>query len=388
MSGPKGDASWRLRERHRKIKEGLWQGALLLILVAVFGSFIFNVSANLSARNIHSGFDFLFERSGFEIGESLITFNSSEAYFKAFLAGLLNTIKVSVLSIITATVLGIIVGLMRLSKHPLIKFLGALHVEFYRNIPLLVQLLLVYLVITELLPDSFDPIHFGSWAVLSKAGFQFALPNDWHISFVITTVSFVVSWLALRAAFIKKSTGLVATVSGFLGGVVISLLTWMICGFVFGWDKPEVQRFAIEGGGSLSPEFLALWFGLTFFTSAAIAEIFRAGFLAVPKGQWAAASALGMTKTEIISYIVFPQALKLAVPPLASQYMNLTKNSSLAVVVGYPDLVSIGNSTINLNGQALEVIVIIMSVFLTLNLITAVLMNWLNAKVTRGTNGS
>ncbi len=132
-----------------------------------------------------------------------------------------------------------------------------------------------------------------------KAGFQFALPNDWHISFVITTVSFVVSLAGpKRAAFLKKSTGLVATVSGFLGGVLISVLTWIICGFVFGWDKPEVQRFAIEGGGSLSPEFLALWFGLTFFTSAAIAEIFRAGFLAVPKGQWAAASALGMTKQK------------------------------------------------------------------------------------------
>lgn len=388
MAGPKGDASWRRRERSRKLKEGLWQGILLLILIAIFGSFVFNVSENLQARNIHSGFGFLFERSGFEIGESLITFNSSEAYFKAFLAGMLNTIKVSVLSIITATVLGIIIGLMRLSKHPILRFLGAAHVEFYRNIPLLVQLLLIYLLITELLPDSFDPLHFGSWAVLSKAGFQFAIPQNWHIPFLITTLSFGFCWWLVRKILMRKMTGLVSTTIGLGIAFVFSIIVWIICGYSFGWSKPEVQRFAIEGGASLSPEFLALWIGLTFFTSASIAEIFRAGFLAVPKGQWSAASALGMSKSEVVSYIVFPQALKLAVPPLASQYMNLTKNSSLAVVVGYPDLVSIGNSTINLNGQALEVIVIVMSVFLTLNLITAVFMNWLNAKVTRGTHGA
>lgn len=176
MNHPHGDAAWHRREATRKRKAFIWQSAILVVLTIIFGSFIFNISANLAARNIHSGFAFLHEQAGFEIGESLISFSSTEAYFKAFLVGLLNTIKVSVVSIITATVLGVIIGLMRLSKHPLLKFLGAAHVEFYRNIPLIVQLLLIYLIITELLPDSMEAVKFGSWGLLSKAGLQFAVP--------------------------------------------------------------------------------------------------------------------------------------------------------------------------------------------------------------------
>ncbi|MCD8339459.1 MAG: ABC transporter permease subunit [Burkholderiales bacterium] len=385
MSLKIGDAAWRRRERRRKGKEAIWQGLLVLALVMLMGIFIFNVSANLNARNIQSGFGFLLDRAGFEVGESMIEFDSTAQYFKAFLAGLINTIKVSTVSIITATILGVIVALCRLSKHPLLKFIGAAHVEFYRNIPLLVQLLLFYLLITELLPDSFDPIHFGSWALLSKAGLMFAIPNHWVMALLGAIAIGIGVLYFLRRYLLKRWTSLNASIAGFCAGCVIGLLSWLCLGYLLGWSKPEVQRFSIVGGATMSPEFLALWIGLTMFTSAAIAEIFRAGFLAVPKDQWNAAHALGMSTTETISYVIFPQALRLAIPPLASQYMNLTKNSSLAVVVGYPDLVSIGNSTINLNGQALEVIVIIMTVYLTLNLITSVLMNWINAKVTRGT---
>ncbi len=356
-----------------------------MALVMLLGSFVFNVSENLAARNIQSGFAFLSERARFEIGESLISFDSTSSYFRAFLTGMLNTIKVSIVAILTSTVLGVLIGLCRLSKHPLLKLLGAAHVEFYRNIPLIVQLLLVYLLITELLPDFFDPVRFGSWAILSKAGFQFSIPVYWQESFVASVLVAIIVFFIVRRFCIRFYTSLMASLSGLGVAVIAGGLFWLALGFIFGWSKPEIQRFSIVGGASLSPEFLALWIGLTAFTSASIAEIFRAGFLAVPPGQWNAASALGMSKTEVISYVVFPQALRLAIPPLSSQYMNLTKNSSLAVVVGYPDLVSIGNSTINLNGQALEVIVIIMAVFLTLNLITSVIMNWINAKVTRGT---
>lgn len=380
-----GDEAWLKRESYRKRKAFFWQALILAAVVIVFSSFVFNISENLTARNIRYGFGFLHDQAGFEIGESLITFSSTEAYFKAFIVGLLNTIKVSVLSIITATLLGILIGLMRLSKHPLLRFLGAAHVEFYRNIPLIVQLLLIYLVITELLPDSMEALHFGSWALLSKAGFQFAVPTligsacGWAFTAAIACA------YVCRRLLLSRFTGLISTVLALCGGLLVGTLIWFSFGFVSGWSKPELQGFAIEGGASLSPEFLALWIGLTFFTSSSIAEIIRAGVLAVPKGQWNAALALGMTRLEAISYVIFPQALKLAIPPLASQYMNLTKNSSLAVVVGYPDLVSIGNSTINLNGQALEVIVIIMSVYLFLNLVISVLMNTLNKVVTRGT---
>lgn len=379
-----GDKAWEKRQRAKRIREGLWQAALLFILAAVLGCFIFNISENLSARNIHSGFAFLKERSGFEIGESMIAFDSSQAYFKAFLAGLLNTIKVSVISIVTATVLGVVVGLMRLSRHPIVRFLGAAHVEFYRNIPLLVQLLLIYLIITELLPDSMEALHFGSWAMLSKAGFQFAIPEHNHWVILCCCAAALCAFICTRKVFVKLYTTLIANLSAGLIALLTGAVLWIILGFALGWSKPKLEGFAIEGGASLSPEFLALWLGLTLFTSASIAEIIRAGVLAVSKGQWNAASALGMGSIETISYIIFPQALRLAIPPLASQYMNLTKNSSLAVVVGYPDVVSIGNSTINLNGQALEVIAIVMSVFLFLNLITAVLMNKLNDYVIRG----
>lgn len=380
-----GDEAFHRREKSRKKKAFIWQFILLAALLVIFGSFAFNISSNLAARNIHSGFGFLSESAGFELGESLISFSSTESYGRAFLAGLLNTIRVAAVSIITATVLGIIVGLMRLSKHPLLKFLGAAHVEFYRNIPLIVQLLLIYLLITELLPDSTEALHFGSWALLSKAGLQYAVPTYFHAAAAASAVSAILCFIICRKIFIKTYTGLISITFALGCALLAGGAVWLASGVIFGWSKPELQGFAIEGGSSLSPEFLALWIGLTLFTSSAIAEIIRAGVLAVPKGQWNAALSLGMTQMETISYVIFPQALKLAVPPLASQYMNLTKNSSLAVVVGYPDLVSIGNSTINLNGQALEVIVIIMSVYLVLNLIISVLMNKVNALVTRGT---
>ena len=384
MNHPHGDAAWHRREASRKRKAFIWQSAILVVLTIIFGSFIFNISANLAARNIHSGFAFLHEQAGFEIGESLISFSSTEAYFKAFLVGLLNTIKVSVVSIITATVLGVIIGLMRLSKHPLLKFLGAAHVEFYRNIPLIVQLLLIYLIITELLPDSME-------AVVKKKAKPAAIKDQTQAVPVLNGTACVWSFIAAglaffftRPLFLKIYTGLISTVFSLSTALVVGGAAWLCFGIFGGWSKPELQGFAIEGGASLSPEFLALWIGLTFFTSSSIAEIIRAGVLAVPRGQWHAAEALGMTRLEAISYVIFPQALKLAIPPLASQYMNLTKNSSLAVVVGYPDLVSIGNSTINLNGQALEVIVIIMSVYLFLNLVISVVMNSINRIVIRG----
>ena len=163
----------------------------------------------------------------------------------------------------------------------------------------------------------------------------------------------------------------------------VSIVSWIICGIVFGWDHPVQTRFALKGGSQISPEFLALSLGLTLFTSAAIAEIVRAGVLAVQPEQWNAGLALGMTMTETVSYVIFPQSMRLVIPPLSSQYMNLTKNSSLAVMVGYPDLVNIGNTVINVSAQALEVICIIMAVYLTLNLVISVLMNAFNARIMR-----
>ena len=340
-----------------------------------------NIYDNLQARDIRSGFAFLQDRASFEIGESLISVSSNDSFARMFLAGMLNTLRVAVVSIITATVLGVIVGLMRLPRHPLVRLLGVAHVEVYRNIPLLIQLFAIYLVITEFLPDSFDPIHFGSWAMLSKAGLQFSVPEYLWQANLISLVSAILCFVLVRKTLIKHLTTLMASCSAFLSAVALACIVWVAVGFCFGWSQPHRDGFLVVGGASATPEFITLWVGLTTFTSAAIAEIVRAGILAVPTNQWMASEALGMTRLQTISYVILPQSLRLVIPPMASQYMNLTKNSSLAVIIGYPDIVSVGNTSIVIMGQALEAIVIIMMVYLLLNLVIAVIMNRLNASV-------
>lgn len=376
-----GDTAWQRREAYRRRKEWLWQIIVFSLVVGIVYLFAQNIFDNLQARDIRSGFAFLSDRASFEIGESLIPISSNDSFGRMFLAGMLNTIRVSVLAIITATVLGVIVGLMRLSRHPLVRFLGMAHVEVYRNIPLLIQLFAIYLVITEFLPDSFDPIHFGSWALLSKAGLQFSVPqNLWQANLLAFGLGLTI-FVLLRRYLLKRLTGMMAACNAFIVAAIMAVIAWIACGIIFGWSQPHQEGFLVTGGASATPEFIALWVGLTTFTSASIAEIVRAGVLAVPVNQWNAAAALGLTRLQTISYVILPQSLRLVVPPMASQYMNLTKNSSLAVIIGYPDIVSVGNTSIVIMGQALEAIVIIMMVYLLLNLVIAVIMNRVNAKV-------
>ena len=381
LSSLTGDSAWRRREAYRRRKEWFWQFVVFALVLGVIYLFAQNIFSNLQARDIRSGFAFLSDRASFEIGESLISISSNDSFGRMFLAGFFNTIRVSFLAVISATILGVIVGLMRLSKHPLVRFLGMAHVEFYRNIPLLIQLFAIYLVITEFLPDSFDPIHFGSWAMLSKAGFQFSVPLFlWQTNLTALLVA-VIAFFVVKRCLVKKLTSLVATCDAILVAVIIALLVWFGAGVLFGWSQPHREGFLVTGGASATSEFMALWIGLTTFTSASIAEIVRAGILAVPINQWRAAEALGMTRLQTISYVILPQSLRLIIPPMSSQYMNLTKNSSLAVIIGYPDIVSVGNTSIVIMGQALEAIVIIMMVYLLLNLIIALIMNRVNTKV-------
>lgn len=377
----KGDAAWRKRESYRRRREWFWQCIVFATVIGLLYLFGQNIFENLQARDIRSGFAFLSDRASFEIGESMIAVSSNDSFARMFLAGMLNTVRVAVLAIITATVLGVIVGLMRLSQHPLVRFLGMAHVEVYRNIPLLIQLFAIYLVITEFLPDSFDPIHFGSWAMLSKAGLQFSVPEHlWQVN-TASLLFGLIAFFILKRYWRKRLTSLVATCNAIVSAVLLALVLWLAAGAVLGWSQPHQEGFLVTGGASATPEFIALWVGLTTFTSASIAEIVRAGVLAVPSNQWSASSALGMTRLQTVSYVILPQSLRLVIPPMASQYMNLTKNSSLAVIIGYPDIVSVGNTSIVIMGQALEAIVIIMMVYLLLNLIIAVIMNRVNAGV-------
>jgi general L-amino acid transport system permease protein len=263
-----------------------------------------------------------------------------------------------------------------------VRALCGAYVEVFRNIPLVIQLLAIYLLVTELLPDSSGALSVDGIALLSKEGLQVAVPERGRLALGCALAAFAagaaLGWFGARR-WLEVGAGLVAVVSG----AAAAALAWVAVGLNVGWSKPVLDGFLISGGASLTPEFLALWWGLSLFTSASIAELVRAGALAVPAGQWLAAEALGMRGGQVVAGVVFPQALRLAIPPLASQYMNLIKNSSLAVVIGYPDLVSIANTSINQNGQALEVIVIIMAVYLSLNLVVAVIMGAVNARVTR-----
>ena len=381
-AAPLGDAAWRARRRAERTRAWLVQGALALLLVAVVVGLAHNVAANLEARQIKSGFAFLRDPAGFNIGELLFEYTSSDSYLRAFAVGMANTLRVALCGIVLASVLGVAVGFMRLSRHPLVLRLGAAYVEVFRNIPLIIQLLAIYLLVTQLLPESSAALSAGGLALLSKEGLQVAVPQQGGLALLWALIAgAAAAVLGLHAArrWLDVGAGLVALASGF----VAAAIAWVVAGFVLGWSQPVLDGFLISGGASLTPEFLSLWLGLSLFTSASIAELVRAGAEAVPARQWHAALALGMTRGRAIAGVVFPQALRLAIPPLASQYMNLIKNSSLAVVIGYPDLVSIGNTSINQNGQALEVIVMVMAVYLSLNLAVAVVMGAVNRRVTR-----
>jgi general L-amino acid transport system permease protein len=307
------------------------QVALAAALIALAVLLVGLVSRNLAAQGIRAGFAFLAEPAGFDIGETLIEHSPRASYGHAFLVGLLNTLRVALAGIVASTVVGFAIGVGQLARNRLVAGLCGLWVEVLRNIPLLIQLLAIYLALTELLPDLTDPLALPGGALLSKAGLALPFP------------------------------------------------TWEGAGFAL--DRPHVDGLAMVGGLQLSPEFLALLAGLTLFTSAYIAEIVRAGALAVAQHQWDAALALGLSRAQAVRFVILPQALRVIVPPLASQYLNLTKNSSLAVAIGYPDVVSVANTAINQNGQAIECIAIIMAVYLTINAVTAAVMNVYNRRV-------
>jgi len=393
MSGPDsrgradaaaGDASLRLAQRRRRMRRLALQALFVAAVLALLAVFAHNVSVNLQMRQIRSGFGFLADRAGFDIGESLLPYDAASTYAQALLIGILNTVRVALLALVAATVLGVMIGLARLSRHPLVRALALGWVELARNIPLLLQLLALYMVVTQFLPDATEAWSLGSVALLSKQGLMLGAPTALGTALLAGLAAGAALAVGGVRLVRRREGGLFAAATAGLAGLAAGLaLGWIGAGLVGGWSRPALEGFSVVGGAALTPEFLTLWIGLSFFASGAIAEIVRAGAQAVPQGQWQAARALGLQEREIVQRIVFPQALRLAIPPLASQYMNLVKNSSLAVVIGYPDVVSITNTAINQNGQALECVAIVMAVYLLLNLLTAWLMNAVNARVTR-----
>jgi len=370
-----------------RVRGVIYQAVALAGVAFVVWYLVSNTLTNLEARRIATGLEFLGREAGFAIGEGVISYTPADTYLRALTVGVLNTLRVAVIGIVLATILGTIVGISRLSHNWLLAKLASLYVEVVRNIPLLLQLFVWYAVITETMPGPREALRPLPGIFISNRGIKFPTPPDAAafdfaaIGFVLGIVLAVVvaNWARKRlyATGQTFSSGLAGT--GLIVGLPI--LGWLIGGAPLTLDVPEMQGFNFVGGGSLSPEFAALLLGLVIYTAGFIAEIVRSGILAIGKGQTEAAFSLGLTKGQNLRLIVLPQALRVIIPPMTNQYLNLTKNSSLAVAIGYPDIVSIANTTLNQTGQAIEGIGIIMLVFLTISLSIALFMNWYNKRI-------
>lgn len=367
---------------------GLLYQALLLAAVLGLGWYLVsNTLHNLQTRQIQVGFGFLTREAGFEIAEKAVPYEPSDSYGRAFLVGLVNTLTVAGLGVVFATILGTLVGIGRLSSNWLLARFSAGYVEVMRNVPLLLQLFVWYGLFTELLPGVREAIDVGGWLFISQRGFRFAWPEAhaaWSAVPWALAAGALAAWVfGIWARRQQRRTGRILPVGWISAALILGLpvLVWAVLGAPTKMVIPQLAGFDFEGGQILSPEFMALLIGLSTYTAAFIAEVVRAGILAVDKGQGEAAMALGLTSGQRLRLVTLPQALRVIIPPMTSQYLNLTKNSSLAVAIGYPDLVAIANTTMNQTGQAIEAIAILMAVYLTISLLISLFMNWYNDRV-------
>jgi general L-amino acid transport system permease protein len=347
-----------------------------------------NLLTGLEALGTPLSFKFLGLTAQFDIGEKLIDYSRNSTYLRALTVGLLNTIKVSFLGILFASLFGIIVGIARLSKNWLVNKLATIYVETLRNIPLLVFLIFLSSSVFHKLPRVKDALTIGKYAFLSNRGIYITwlTPGQgwglykWFLlialvaGIILATIKFKEGQRTGRMPlYWLWGLGLFAAIAAVTWG-----LTLLMAGNPLALNVPYKAGRNFKGGQSLSPEFMAIFVGLVIYTSAFIAEVVRAGIQSVSKGQREAATAVGLTGFQTMRLVIFPQAMRVIIPPLTSQYLNLTKNSSLAIAVGYPDLFAVGSTIINQAGRAVEVILITMGVYLTFSLLTSVFMNWYN----------
>jgi len=375
---------WSLRSRAVR---GILYQVLALGLIVLAGWFLaHNTLENMRVRGIQSGFDFLGQPAGFDIGETLIPYESTDGYWKAFLVGVANTLRVAIIGIILTTILGTLLGVGRFSRNAIVRGLCYGYVELFRNVPILLQLLLWYLVLTEALPDPGEPLSAFGLFFLSKGGLSLPAPvwapaHGWALLGALAGVA-AAWWYAGRARRQFERTGVPRAV--LLPSLVFiaigAVIGWAAGGAPTEWRIPESGEVAVTGGAEVTPEFIAVLVGLVLYTSAFVAEVVRAGIQSVPRGQTEAASALGLQRSHQMRLVILPQALRVIIPPITNQYLNLTKNSSLAVAIGYPDVVSISNTAINQTGRAVECIAIIMAVYLFTSLSTSGFMNWYNKR--------
>jgi len=365
----------------------LFQVLLLSVLGFFFYTVVSNTLNNLEQRGITTGFDFLTQTAGFGISQTLVEYTEESTYGMTFVVGLLNTILVAVMGIIAATILGFTMGVARLSDNWLISKIAATYIEIFRNIPLLLQIFFWYFAVLRTLPHPRQSMEFlGSF--LNNRGLIIPSPvaeDGFGIVFAAFLVACVGSWLMARWAHKRQdATGQQFPIFWASVGLIVGLplLMFLFAGMPMSLDHPELKGFNFRGGMTIIPELIALWLALTIYTASFIAETVRAGILAVSHGQTEAASALGLPKGKTLRFVIIPQAMRVIIPPLTSQYLNLTKNSSLATAIGYPDLVNVfAGTTLNQTGQAIEVIAMTMALYLALSLFMSLFMNWYNARM-------
>lgn len=357
-------------------------------MVALLGYYLIsNTLANLERQAIATGFGFIEKESAFEIGETLISYSAADTYGKALLVGALNTLLVAFIGIILTVILGTFIGIARLSTNWLVSKLAAAYIEVFQDIPVLLQLFFWYAFFYEMLPSPRQALNPFTGLFLCNRGMIFAIP-EYHPAFKYmgfaflagcVVVFFMRRWARKRQALTGKSFPVFSASIGLLIG--LPLMTWLLAGMPTAMSIPVLKGFNFKGGLSVSPEFSALLLGLVLYTAAFVAEVVRAGIQSVSHGQSEAAMAIGLKPGQVLNLVILPQALRVIIPPLTSQMLNLTKNSSLAVAIGYPDFVSVAGTTINQTGQAMEGVALIMAVYLCFSLATSAFMNWYNKKM-------
>ncbi len=390
MVGDKSGAWGRVALLDNPRFRGVIYQVVLCIAVALAAfAVVRNVADNLARNHITSGFGFLDQIAGFDISQTLIDYSvQTSTYGRAFWVGLLNTLLIAVLGIILATILGFVIGIARLSRNGLLANVARAYVEFVRNIPLLLQLLFWYNAVLKALPDIRQSIPIAGVALLNNRGLALPEPSfgpgvEWAAlaGLVALGVAFVWRFVAKRR-FAHTGRALPVLWPGVIVVIGALIITYFAVGATIEFEFPQLGRFNVSGGLAILPEFVALLFGLVIYTAAFIAEVVRAGLLSVPRGQSEAAAALGLGRRQILKLVIIPQAKRVIIPPLTNQYLNLTKNSSLAVAIGYPDFVQIFTGTVlNQTGQAVEVVLITLAVYLALSFATSAAMSWYSTRV-------
>ena len=370
--------------RNSRILTIIAQVVILAIVVAIFIFFGNNLANNFRSLGLNFGFEFLSRNASFDIANPPIEFSPTDPYFKAILVGLLNSLQVMFFGIIIATILGITVGISRLSNNWLVRKLATIYVETLRNTPLLLQLFFWYFAVFLKLPRIEDSLSIGNTIYLSNRGMSI----PWFIGNLQSWLSFIIIITAIISAiFFWRKRIQVIEETGDSGRnwlyLIIGSLIITVAAFFLGidWNLPQYESNSITGGINLSPEFATLLIGLSIYTASFIAEVVRAGIQSVSKGQWEAARALGLKPGLVMQLVIFPQALRVMIPPLTSEFLNLAKNSSLAIAIGYNDVYAISNTISNQTGKAVEILLILVSIYLTINLIISLAMNRLNKSV-------